>query len=105
MGRRENVTQPQSTCYSLKERHYPGASSFQLSVLEIWSRPQTMRMRLQDLLGTPKDKDPLKEPSQIDGTLAMQKIPTKPKGPRLIFAIRLNDTFRPEVDMLDHFTD
>jgi hypothetical protein len=27
------------------------------------------------------------------------------KGPRLIFAIRLNDTFRPGEDMVDHFTE
>jgi hypothetical protein len=59
----------------------------------------------KDILETPKEKNLPKEPSQIDGTLAMQKIPAESKGPRLIFSIRLNDTFRPEADMLDHFTD
>jgi hypothetical protein len=57
------------------------------------------------VLDSPADKDLSKDPSQMEGSLAMQKVPTKPKGPRLIFAIRLNDTFRPEADMLDHFTD
>jgi len=86
----------------------PVPRSIQLSAIrarDLESSSENEDAIAKDLLGTPKANDPPKEPSQIDGTLAMQKIPAEPKGPRLIFAIRLNDTFRPETDMLDHFTD
>jgi hypothetical protein len=86
----------------------PVPRSIQLSAFgarDLESSSENEDVNAKDLVGTPKDKDPPKEPSQIDSTLAMQKVPAESKGPRLIFAIRLKDTFRPEVDILDHFTD
>jgi hypothetical protein len=41
----------------------------------------------------------------LDDSLPIQKNPAGPEGPRLIFAIRLNNTFRPGEDLVDHFTE
>jgi hypothetical protein len=86
----------------------PVPRSIQLSAIraqDLKSTSENEDANAKDLLESPKDKDPPKQPLDIDGNIAMQKVPTESKGPRLIFAIRLNNTFRPETDMLDHFTD
>jgi hypothetical protein len=86
----------------------PVPRSIQLSAIparNLASSPDNEELDSKDLLGSPKDKGPPKDPSQMHRNLTVQKVPTESKGPRLVFAIRLNDTFRPEADMLDHFTD